>query len=302
MLMHVSLRYYYLGSLSKIVIDRIDWFVNKYGVSIPYVFFSGGKDSTAVLIGVSKSSVADRVIIVYLEVTGNTHPLNVRQAYNVVGKLFDNVYSAIVNNGYVLKKLVLYHVKHNYLPLFLHIRATDSCGRDFWGMVREWGCPMSHYNRLCFREFKDKWFRELPLIGGRRYNIVGIKASDSVARRRRWGKNMVNVFGNEVVLSPINDFTNDEVWLVLRENNISLPTYELYGDSLNCMFCPLRSLNKEKVIVKKLLENGYDLSYIRSSIEYAIKNASNMRHVSMKVCNRWINAIKEAYYGNYEYT
>ncbi len=279
-------------SLTDIIVERINWFIKTYGVRIPYVFFSGGKDSTAVLIGASKSIARERIVVVYIELLGNTHPINVKQAYNVVGELYKDIYVEVVTDKNMLKTVVLHHAYKNQLPLFLHIRATDSLGGSFWEMVRRWGCPMPHFNRLCFREFKDKWFRKLPQINGKIYNIVGVKASDSRIRRERWGRTMVNVFGNEIALSPIHDFTDDEVWAVIRENNIQLPSYKVYRDSMNCMFCPLRSFKKQQHIVKKLLENKYDLSRIRESIIYAINNCKNMKEASLSVCYKWLKAIE----------
>jgi phosphoadenosine phosphosulfate reductase len=69
---------------------------------------------------------------------------------------------------------------------------------------------------------------------------------------------------DKIIISPIFQWTNRDVWSFLKENNI--PTCELYRlgfHRIGCMFCPMAS-KKEKRLELKLFGNFAEKIYIKS--------------------------------------
>ncbi|MCD6399794.1 phosphoadenosine phosphosulfate reductase family protein [candidate division WOR-3 bacterium] len=194
-------------SLADKAIERIRDFYRKHGSL--YLMFSGGKDSTAILLltlqAVPRSAIRG---VVFTEVTGNTHPCNIEYVKSTVEKL-----------GLVDK--------------LIYLKREDL---DFFQALVKWGLPHIK-NRWCLNEFKFKVWRNANID----VSLIGVKYSDSHWRRRYdWSK--PKRLKGTLVFSPIYDWETENVVDYLRTVGVPLsPCYEKYGHSGNCMFCPFRT-------------------------------------------------------------
>jgi len=168
------------------------------------VLWSGGKDSTAVLLWVANNIHHERWNILFVEVTGNTHPLNIQYVHGVAKQL---------------------GVSHK----LIHVGRNDL---DFFEMMKKYGLPTFH-KRWCLNRFKQPFFRQTHRI-----QVLGIRRSDGFRRRNmklvEWFRSTDNI-----VVNPIVEWTKRRVIDYIRAHEISLnPCYRLFGHSGNCMFCP----------------------------------------------------------------
>jgi len=174
-----------------------------------YIAFSGGKDSTALLL-LAAEALPRRLIrgVVFVEVTGNTDRCNIEYVYSFVDRLG------------LSEKLI-------------HMRREDL---DFFEALVKWGVPM-RVHRWCLNEFKMKVFqRARPPI-----YVVGVKHADSWSRSRSdWSK--PKNWNGMIVFSPIWFWISGDIMDYLRSRNVPLsPCYRIYGHSGNCMYCPFRT-------------------------------------------------------------
>jgi 3'-phosphoadenosine 5'-phosphosulfate sulfotransferase (PAPS reductase)/FAD synthetase len=199
--------------------------------SIVYLF-SGGKDSALVLAltrdFVKKfcEEIKCRVYIVYIYVTGNTHPLN----------------------AYCAQYIMKWHeINYGFAPVFL---ANNKLFTDY---MCKYGFEILR-GRWCYTEFKEKPLREFEnSIPKPAIEIDGMSPGDS-----RWRA--------EIVLSELQEIktnTNRHYWSWHPLYSLNLDSkqklemlkqytefscvarlYEMYGDSMNCVICPYKSMLK----------------------------------------------------------
>lgn len=298
-------------SLIDIAAIKVKEFVRRYEPQRLYVFFSGGKDSAAVLAAVAYAgdSVVKRAIIVYNELVGNTHPLNVRQAYNIIQKLGFEEPTVVESPPYSRIAVEVFRgVK------VLHIRARSRRG-DFWDAVEAWGLPVLRPGtgrRWCYNEFKEKHWRALPfeLKNGKpsRFVVVGVKATDSHWRHARWvtlnpsSPRWERVFEwrdgsrriTDYALSPILKLTTDQVWSILGEAGLGkeLVTYRLCGDSLNCVFCPLRSPEKQRRIIECVLKMNEGVEILQRAKTALLSLQRAKAPVTSKLREEWLKMLE----------
>jgi len=196
------------------MIDILEKYKNWNG---KYVLFSGGKDSLVVL-DLAHKYWKDNFKVIYIEITGNTHPKCNKYVHKVV-------------NEYGVE---LIHLKYD---------------RDFFDMLMELGYPSVLWSgaRWCLQRFKDRpmmWFNKNNTVN---LTASGMKQGDS-NRRRIWiEKNVVNGITinprkkeyGKVQLLPIYNWSNEDVWNYIKENNLPLnPLYKEIGRAGNCVICP----------------------------------------------------------------
>ena len=197
------------------IISSIDGSYNNY-----YVFFSGGKDSLCVLDLVVKNLKSDFKVI-YIEVTGNTHPLCNDYAHSIV---------------------------EDYYGLdLIHLKSEND---NFFELLNQYGYPSCiwYQSRWCLNRFKN-----IPLrnYGKLRYAVtfLGMKIADSSNRKRYISETFPNgikknsskpyIFWGVINVLPIIYFAKIDVWKYIKTNNLPLnPCYELIGSSGNCVICP----------------------------------------------------------------
>jgi 3'-phosphoadenosine 5'-phosphosulfate sulfotransferase (PAPS reductase)/FAD synthetase len=168
------------------------------------VLWSGGKDSTAALLWVLDNVNHKNWNILYVEMTGNTHPLCTEYVKKTAEKL-----------GLMDK---------------LKIART----RDFYEVMDKWGPPLMFTYRWCLKHLKAPAFKSSYY-----FLVDGIRRSESSKRRRLTEVTMSRVLRDRVSISPIIDWTDSQVYSYIKQHGIELnPCYKLYGQSGNCMFCP----------------------------------------------------------------
>jgi len=198
-----------------------------------YVSFSGGKDSLVVL-DLAYRVWKDNFKVIYIEITGNTHP----KCYKYVRKTVDEY------------GLELIHLKYD---------------RDFFDILKELGYPSVLWagSRWCLHRFKDEPIRQFSKNNTVNLTVSGIKQGDS-NRRRTWiEKNVVNgrvinprkkVYG-KVQLYPIYNWEREDVWNYIKQNNLPLnPLYKEIDRAGNCIICPAMKEHEFLAVMHKCPE------------------------------------------------
>jgi len=174
-----------------------------------YVFFSGGKDSLVALDLAAKFWKDFEII--YVEVTGNTHPKC-------------NKYARKIGNEY---------------GNFVHLKNEEE---DFFERLGDWGYPSIiwiHSNRWCLKHFKNR-----PIHSYVRYRGVGVSGISPCNSSRRKMLKLQPIMLNTsywvpVSILPLYHFTEKDVWSYIRHNGLEInPLYGKIGASGNCVICP----------------------------------------------------------------
>jgi len=194
--------------------------------------FSGGKDSSASLI-LTRDAVKEysqqtgaEVYIVYIYITGNTHPLNT----------------------FCASSIALWHQKHyGFKPVFL---AHNNLFQEY---AAKYGLQIGK-GRWCYSLFKDKPLKEFekniqsPVI-----EIDGMKQNDSKYRSKVVSSEIQEITRQNgfkfYAWHPIYNLKKEESLDLVKaheEFSCVLNLYESFGDSLNCIMCPYK--NREKVL------------------------------------------------------
>ena len=199
--------------------------------SILYLF-SGGKDSSLALL-LTRDFVRElarrikaRVYMLYVVVTGNTHPLN----------------------AYAAAAVMEWHRQnYGFEPVY---RASDRVFQEYaarYGLQKE---P----SRWCYTQFKEKVFREVerrlpkPIL-----EIDGMSPGDSKQRSEKITEELQRIETTSGikfwVWHPLfsSQLSDEEKLEALRRHPEFEPIvilYESFGDSLNCVVCPYKPLRK----------------------------------------------------------
>jgi len=184
------------------------------------VLWSGGKDSTAALLWVLNNVKHDNWNVLYIEVTGNTHPICTQYVIETARRL--GIYNKLI--------------------------VTRREDLDFYEALKKWGIPIIRHNRWCLHQFK------LPFIlrYAHRVRVLGVRSEESRARSMLYSFVVYSRQENRLFVCPIYDWKKERVTHYIKSFGIDInPCYAMYGHSGNCMFCPNHT--KEK-IVKTLLD------------------------------------------------
>lgn len=216
------------------LINHVTEILDKYkNWNKKYVLFSGGKDSLVVL-DLAYKCWGFNFKVIYIEISGNTHPKCTKYVYKVI-------------NEYGLE---LIHLKYD---------------RDFFDMLMELGYPSVLWagSRWCLQRFKNKPMMQFSKNNTVNLTLVGVKQGDS-NRRRMWiSKNVIDgrvinprkkEYG-KVKLYPIYNWSNEDVWNYIKQNNLPLnPLYEEIGRAGNCIICPAMKEHEFLAIMQKCPE------------------------------------------------
>jgi 3'-phosphoadenosine 5'-phosphosulfate sulfotransferase (PAPS reductase)/FAD synthetase len=177
------------------------------------VLWSGGKDSTAALLWVLDHIRHNDWNVLYVETTGNTHPLCTRYVLTSTRKLG------------------------------LEDRLVVAKTADFYELMDiMWGPPLMFAYRWCLYQLKAKAFEKAYS-----FTVDGVRRADSNARRKAQLVKVIKLSG-KVNVSPLVDWSKEQVLDYIKEHGLDLnPCYKLYGHSGNCMFCPYA--NKRHIIL-----------------------------------------------------
>ena len=215
-----------------------------------YVFFSGGKDSLAVLLLAVEHWPRSTFEAVYTEVPGNTHPDNVRYVYEVCREL----------------GVRLHHMKNLYYG-------------DFFACMRRWGLPWA-CSRWCYRVFKKAMWEALPWG----WKVAGLKRSDSSFRYRRYKAEVMREWHTDsYMVLPILSWTDEQVLDLIKSYGFDLcPCYHKYLDSGNCMFC---SFKNKAQIARVMADDEW-----RDRIVDALLEVRQLDNKGWYVVRRWLEA------------
>jgi len=170
------------------------------------VLWSGGKDSTAALLWVLDNVSHKNWNVLYVEITGNTHPLCTEYVVRTAERLDISDRLTIVRTA------------------------------DFFDLMDRWGPPLLRVYRWCLYQLKMKAFERAHSI-----TVSGARKEDSGIRRSLGAVTVIRRSG-KVAVSPILEWTREQVVQYIRDHGLDLnPCYALYGHSGNCMFCPYAS-------------------------------------------------------------
>jgi 3'-phosphoadenosine 5'-phosphosulfate sulfotransferase (PAPS reductase)/FAD synthetase len=239
--------------------------------SIIYLF-SGGKDSSLALL-LTRDFIRDfcreigcRVYILHIVLAGNSHPLNTFAAAAVME----------------------WHRKnYSFETLYKTSQFVFQEGVVKWGMQTGLG-------RWCFVIHKDRILREVErLMPQPQVHIDGMSPSDSKTRSERIETEL------ELITTADNtwywawhplyslDLSSEEKLKILEQHDEFKPIVELYreyGDSLNCVLCPYKSI--DKLMVQHKVEN---LSTIYYFVKEALRSQKWRRKYS-KLANKTLLA------------
>jgi 3'-phosphoadenosine 5'-phosphosulfate sulfotransferase (PAPS reductase)/FAD synthetase len=221
--------------------------------------FSGGKDSSLALLLTRDAikrlceEVKCRVYMLYIYVTGNTHPLNAYAPYSVM----------------------LWH-KRNYGFEVI----TRAHNRLFQEYASKYGLQIGS-GRWCYAEFKKRLIVEVErLLPQPLVEIDGMSPRDSKARSEKIAAEFELVersngfrFYAWHPLYSLN-LSSEEKLRMLEQHEEFKPITQLYrefGDSLNCVVCPYKSISK--IMTHHSVE---DLS----AIYYLCKRGINVKEVA----------------------
>jgi len=175
------------------------------------VLFSGGKDSLAALLWVLDNIDHGDWNILYIEVTGNTHPLcteYVERICDVLG---------------LSDKLVI-------------AKRKDL---DFFECIEKWGIPIIGKYRWCLWQFKVKVIEKhaYPI------QVTGMSRRDSFRRKKI---KLIDVFWRKfIVVNPLYNWSKEDILKIVKKHEMEInPCYRKYGHSGNCMFCPYHAKNQ----------------------------------------------------------
>jgi len=171
-----------------------------------YVLFSGGKDSLAALLWCYEHFSRSKFDVLYVEVTGNTHPLCSQYVKQVCREL--NV------------KLII-DARRNL---------------DFFECLRKWGVPVINLARWCLYHFKIKVFERYS----DRIHVTGLTKRS----RRKINISQVHLMrlSRSITVNPILEWSREQILDFIRDHGFNInPCYKIYGHSGNCMFCPYHS-------------------------------------------------------------
>ena len=182
---------------------------NKY---IPTVSFSGGKDSTVVS-RLVRDALQDNSVIHFF---GDT-TLEFRETYEYVQHKF--------------------RIENPQVPMI-----PSETENDFFKLCKVFGPPSQH-ERWCCTIFKTSNLnKELENLPGNSLSFLGIRHSESAARKGYERTQEHSKISTQVNAMPIIEWTDYDVWLYILYKNILINECYEYGyKRVGCWCCPNNS-------------------------------------------------------------
>lgn len=229
-------------------ISRCIEFQNRDKERVNILGFSGGKDSIATYLVMVRSGIP--FIPVY-SLTSVDPP----ELVQYIKKIF-NPWAE--SNLYPTVRFAKYNIW----------KSGENKGKlkTMWALLSNRAIPPTRLARYCCDELKERTGQEGDTI------FTGVRWEESRARRER---QIVNFYKGKIMVRPIVDWSEVEVWSYILENEI--PYCKLYDrgwDRLGCIGCPLGSNQKKELA----LYPKYRKLYIKSFDNMTVyRNKKGMR-------------------------
>ena len=230
----------------EIAIERIKEFQNRLDDKENITAFSGGKDSIVLKDLVKRSGIKAR----FIYSPPSVDPPELRN-----------------------------YIKKHHSDVEIKPYEKDKEGKEItmWTLIPKKLMPPSRMVRYCCDVLKERTGAEGDTV------YLGVRWSESSKRSKL---SMVGFWKKKIVVRPIIDWTDEEVWEYIHK--YKLPYCELYDrgfDRIGCIGCPLSSKSQKKELD---MYPKFKAAYIR-----AFDRMIEERHKKGKVCN-WIDG-KEVY-------
>lgn len=235
------------------------------------VMVSGGKDSTVITDLAIRAGVKCRFEVSW---TGIEYPETV----------------------YFLRREKERIEKLGYSFEFIIPRDKDGKQVTMWKLIEKFGFP-TRQMRFCCERLKE-------IAGQNAYCILGIRWSESA--KRKTGRYIHEIAGrkmmtnndneatrrltencmkkNKLMLNPIIEWTDEEVWEYIKERNLPYnPLYDIGHKRVGCIGCPMRANKKE-------LENNprYAFLYKKAAGKF-LETKANSREGNKKDVETYFN-------------
>lgn len=211
------------AALALLVEERIRGFAEAHGARPLYVDWSGGKDSTLVLLAADRV-MEGAVVAWFIHIPGQTHSDNLRAARRVAEALgYEWVTLKPKTPGEarrLYRDLLGRRHTHTEGRLVVHVMSRAASDLpDFWAAIERYGLPVNAAGRVkrwCCDLYKTNYLEVRPgncEDGAAVCNATGVRWEESVWRRGRGVEVRVR---EGYVLNPIIDLTTGQVWRLLK--------------------------------------------------------------------------------------
>lgn len=109
--------------------------------------------------------------------------------------------------------------------------------KSMFQLIAEKGLP-TRLHRWCCEHLKHNSFTENTML-------IGIRKQESFKRSQRKEVELNrNSKGGKMIISPILEWTEAEIWEYIKENNLKFPELYKKQDRIGCVLCPLQNQRK----------------------------------------------------------
>ena len=201
----------------NIAISRIEHFQNKNENNKNILAFSGGKDSLAAYLVVLESGIP---FIPIYSATSADPP--------------DLIYYLWKFNDWCLINGFPQVIIQPYNKFTERQAKGKMTGKEktMWTLIGNRGIPPTRRKAYCCQELKERTGEPGDTV------FTGVRWEESPKRSMQ---KMVNFFSNKIMVRPIVDWTEDEVWSFILYHEYKAPyccLYDLGWDRIGCIGCP----------------------------------------------------------------
>jgi phosphoadenosine phosphosulfate reductase len=147
---------------------------------------------------------------------------------------------------------LVYFIRKHYPDVQRHLPK-----RSMWQLIRAHGIPPLRTIRYCCSELKE--------IGGKgRVVVTGIRKAESSTRNKRKEVATVN---KKVMVSPILNWTTEQVWTYIHKNELAYPSlYDEGWRRIGCILCPCSPTwqKKEEIMRWPKIADAYKRACVRA--------------------------------------
>lgn len=238
-----------LGEINKeqIAIDRIIQFQNRMVDKRNIVAFSGGKDSIVLKDLVKRAGIKAEFI-----------------------------YSPpSVDPPELINYIKQYHEDVTIQP---YLKDEDGNEVTMWTLIKKKLIPPTRMVRYCCDVLKERTGEEGDTV------FLGVRWSESSKRSRL---PMVGFWKKKVVIRPIIDWSDEEIWEYIKK--YKLPYCKLYDQGwkrLGCIGCPLTSNQRMELEKYPIFKKNYEIAFQRM-IDERIKKGKSVQWKDGKEVMKW---------------